>query len=55
MSCLQVTEREQAKILLDTFDKAIASQNAPDAKLVVMANYGDMALMILRRIVKESE
>lgn len=41
--------QKAARDLLAAFDKAIATSASPDAKLMVMANYGDLALGMLRQ------
>ena len=47
-------QRDEAMKLLAAYDEAYASQgkNMADAKLIVMANYGDLCAQLLRRIVK---
>lgn len=47
-------QAEEAKALLANYDSAMESQGkgSSDAKLIVMANYGDLAANYLRAILK---
>lgn len=47
-------QRREAQGLLKAYDDAMAcqSKNMADAKLIVMANYGDLAIEMLRSLLK---
>jgi hypothetical protein len=48
-------QRKEAEALLKAYDDAMASQerSMADAKLIVMANYGDLAANMLRQLVRQ--